>query len=226
MHFKSFFLICLFVFCSSQIHAQIGDLRNNWAVGIGAGVGLNNVTFNPSVKQTLLIAPTGGFMLRYISEKYFAMICGTQLELNYVQRGWKEKIEENADTYYRTMNYIEIPFLMHIAFGKDHKGARFFLNLGPEISFLLGEKEHMSSTWDPSGRRNEQYGKMAEKKFDYGIIGGGGLEIRTGIGHFQLEGRYYFALGDIYNSAKKDFFDRSAHTTISIRLNYLFDLTK
>lgn len=65
---------------------------------------------------------------------------------------------------------------------------------------------------------------MAENKFDYGIIGGGGLEARTGIGNFILEARYYFGLSDFYNSTKKDFFSRSAHSYIGGKLTYLFDL--
>ena len=85
----------------------------------------------------------------------------------------------------------------------------------------------MSDPWDPSGRTpNEQYGKMADRKFDYGIVGGGGMEVRTGIGHFVLEARYYFGLSDFYNNSKKDPFSRSAHSYIGARLTYLFDLKK
>lgn len=159
------------------------------------------------------------------------MICGIQAEINYSQRGWKERIEDGSgDTYKRTMSYIEIPLLAHLAFGKDQgNGARFFINLGPQIAFLIGEKEAQSSSWHPEQRPNgitEQYGKLADNKFDYGIVGGGGVEIRTGIGHFLLEGRYYFGLSDFYNSTKKDFFSRSAHSYIGGRLTYLFDLKK
>ena len=66
---------------------------------------------------------------------------------------------------------------------------------------------------------------MADRKFDYGIAGGAGLEVRTGIGNFILEGRYYFGLNDFYNNTKRDYFGRSAHATIIGKLTYLFDLT-
>ncbi len=36
---------------------------------------------------------TGGLTARYISEKYFAMICGAQVELNVSQRGWDQLFE-------------------------------------------------------------------------------------------------------------------------------------
>lgn len=212
-------------------HAQLGDERHNFSIGGSAGVNISSVSFDPSIKQGSHIGPTLGVTARYISEKYFAMICGIQGELNIAQRGWKEVIEDGTeDTYSRSMTYLELPILAHLAFGKDKgHGARFILNLGPQLGFLLSEKESMSDPWNPSQRpngTNQQYGKMAENKFDYGIVGGGGVEVRTGIGNFVLEARYYFGLSDFYNSTKKDYFSRSAHSYISAKLTYLFDLKK
>lgn len=227
MNYK-YFLLGLLLTVWFPASAQIGEARNNWSVGVNGGANLNKVSFeskNAGIKQKNLMGIVGGVTGRYISEKYFAMICGAQVEINYSQRGWAENIEDNTNTYSRTMNYLEIPFLAHLAFGKD-RGVQFFINAGPQIGFLISEKENYSSDWDPSNRTNEQYGKLAENKFDYGIVGGGGLEIRTGIGHFLLEGRYYLGLSDFYNSTKKDYFERSAHTTVSVRLSYLFDLKK
>ena len=63
-------------------------------------------------------------------------------------------------------------------------------------------------------------------KFDYGITGGAGLELRTKAGNFLVEGRYYYALSDFYKSTKKDYFSRSAHGTIVAKITYLFDLKK
>ena len=74
------------------------------------------------------------------------------------------------------MNYIEVPLMAHLGFGKDKgNGARFVLNIGPQIGFLLGENEKQSASWHPEDRPNGviwQYGKMAQMKFDYGIVGG------------------------------------------------------
>jgi hypothetical protein len=71
-----------------------------------------------------------------------------------------------------------------------------------------------------------QYGKPTENKFEYGIVGGAGIELSTGVGHFLLEGRYYYGLSDFYKNSKKDVFGRSAHSYIGVRLAYLFDITK
>lgn len=111
--------------------AQIGEQRHNFAIGINGGANYSTVSFQPTIKQNGLLGITGGVTARYISEKYFAMICGAQLELNFSQRGWDEKFDpeqgfSSEDSYVRTMNYLEIPFLAHLAFGKD-KGVQFFV---------------------------------------------------------------------------------------------------
>ena len=137
-------------------------------------------------------------------------MCGVQMEINYSQRGWSEKIEDGSgNTYSRTMNYVEIPLLAHLAFGKDalNRGVKFFINAGPQIGFFLSDKEEMSDNWDTSQRPN-------------------GVTEQYGIGHFLLEGRYYMGLGDFYKSTKKDYFGRSAHSYIGVRATYLFDITK
>ncbi len=225
---NKYILLLLFVGIAIPISAQLGEQRNNLAIGVNAGVNYNSVSFTPSIKQNGYMAYTGGLTARYISEKYFAMICGIQAELNYSQRGWEEKITDNTNTYSRSMNYIEIPFLAHLAFGKN-RGGQFFINMGPQVNFLLNESEHRSTDWDTSTRPNgviAQYGKMADNKFDYGILGGAGIEIRTGAGNFLLEGRYYFGLADFYKNSATDDFQKSSNNTVSVKLSYLFDIKK
>ena len=81
--------------------AQIGEPRQNFSVGFNGGVNLNSASFTPKIKQNSLMGITGGLTARYISEKYFAMICGAQVELNISQRGWDELFEimdENGQT--------------------------------------------------------------------------------------------------------------------------------
>ena len=72
----------------------------------------------------------------------------------------------------------------------------------------------------------EQYGKDTENSFDYGICGGGGIDWSTKVGHFVLEGRYYYGLGDIFKNTKKDYFGRSGNSSITVKLSYLFDIIK
>ena len=109
------------------------------------------------------------------------------------------------------------------------KGLQFFVHAGPQISFLISESETIKGI-DMNTLSNTQkavYGVKIQNKFDYGIAGGGGVELRTKkAGSFIVEGRYYFALSDFYSTTKKDYFARAAHGTITIKLTYLFDLKK
>ena len=197
--YKSIAIGILACLLASPAMAQVGELRKNLSVGVNAGLNMSSVSFEPSIKQQSKNGMAMGFTARYMCEKYFSMLCGIQAEVNYVQRGWNELIEDGSN------------------------------NMGPQIGFFLSEKENMSDNWDTSARPNgitQQYGKMVENKFDYGILGGAGLEMSTGIGHFLLEGRYYYGLADFWGSTKKDEFSRSGHSYMGVRLTYLFDITK
>ena len=225
--YKNFGLLVLTLLFALPAAAQLGEERHNFAVGINGGLNMSSVSFNPKIKLNTLNTMSMGVTMRYMSEKYFKMMCGVQMEINYSQRGWDEKIEDDSgNSYSRTMNYLEIPFMAHLAFGKDalNRGVKVFFNAGPQIGFFLGDNEKIN--WTTSTTRPE-HGKEVENKFDYGITGGGGVELRTKkAGSFLVEGRYYFALSDFYSTTKKDYFARAAHGTITVKLTYLFDLKK
>lgn len=230
--YKLWTVLVLFLICAPAM-AQLGEERSELSVGINGGINMSKVDFNPRIKQKSQNGMSMGVTFRYMCEKYFKMMCGIQGEINYSQRGWNELIEDGTEnTYNRQMNYLEVPLLAHLAFGKDSrtKGVKFFVNLGPQFSYFISDKENKGGgEWDDSHRPNRvnyQYGKEVENKLDYGIVAGGGLELSTPIGHFQLEGRYYYGLGDFYKNSKKDDFGRSGHSYIGIRMTYLYDILR
>ena len=96
-----------------------------------------------------------------------------------------------------------------------------------EAYAVLSDKEKMSENFDTSKRVvNEQYGKAVDNKFEYGIVGGAGFDLNTKLGHFILEGRYFYGLADFFSNDRKDYFGRSAHSYIGVRAAYLFDIFK
>ena len=232
MKIKKILLTALACLLALPMMAQLGEERHNLAVGVNLGMNMTKVDFSPRIKLDSHNGMAFGVTARYMSEKYFKMMCGIQAEINYTQRGWKEKIEDGSgNTYSRTMNYVEVPLLAHLAFGKDalDKGMKFFVNMGPQVAYFISEKEKKSAEWNPNYRPNgvnQQYGKMVENKFDYGLLGGVGMELSTKVGHFLLEGRYYYGLSDFWGSSKKDEFGRSGHNYMGIKLAYLFDIKR
>ena len=166
----------------------------------------------------------GGITARYTSEKYFSMICAAQIEINFSQKGWEEDFDDGTDNRYcRRLNYIEIPLLAHLSWGKEQNGLQFFINLGPQFGFFIGDSETYEGIWKPEERPTSLrpvYGKEVYNKFDYGIAGGAGIELKTKAGNFFVEGRYYYGLADIFNNSKLDDFGRSANQTITARIGY------
>lgn len=206
------------------ISAAAQEPRNILEIGVAGGLNMSQMDMQPKIGQKYLNGLNGGISIRYTSEKYFNMICAAQLEVNFSQRGWEEDFDDNTgNSYKRTLNYVEIPFFAHLAFGKEPRGAQFFINLGPQIGILLGDDEEYIGSWETESRpvsSRPVYGKSIDKKFEYGIAGGLGLEIKTKIGNFILEGRYYYGLSDIFNNSKTDDYGRSANNTISARIGY------
>ena len=217
----------------TMLHAQVGEAKKDLAIGVSGGYVLNKVSFNPTIKQDFHTGTTFGISLRYTCEKYFAALCALQAEVNYTEMGWKEKIETSTDTYQRQMGYVQVPLLANIGFGREQGGAKGFIVLGPQIAFCINEDEKRGGEWTEetlSKRPNqivEQYDLQVQKKFEYGLTGGAGLDLSTRSGHhFLLEGRYYYALSDIFKNSKKDPFGRSANGAILIKASYLFDIIK
>lgn len=201
-----------------------------WNIGIGFGPTFSSVDFatkdRSSISTKSLQQYHGGISIRYITENHLGLIA----EINYTQQGWEENFPNNPDyTHSHQLNYIEVPILTHIYFGRK---IRYFINLGPKISYLVSDNETMNDALAnylasgnvPSTTVTHQYYRMAEKKIDYGLTGGMGLEFRTGIGNFALEGRYSFGFADIYNNRKSDYFTRSANRVLSAKLTYYIKL--
>ena len=66
-----------------------------------------------------------------------------------------------------------------------------------------------------------------KNKLDYGIAAGLGMEYSVpSVGHFLLEARYYYGLGNIFGDTKRDYFGSSNFGTITVKLSWLFDIMK
>jgi hypothetical protein len=173
-----------------------------------------------SVPQESFRQFSGGITARYISEGHF----GVQVELNFSQRGWKEKTDSvYINRYARSLSYIELPVLTHIYFNLD-KRVRLIFNLGPQISYYLGEKDIEREIYDfkENEKGDSYYNTSIERPFDYGIKAAMGFEFQTKAGSFILEGKYYYGLSDIFNNKKNDFFQASHSQVIGVNLTYLF----
>lgn len=206
---RSFFILVLFSLCMGAM-AQPRLQTDEMYVGVHAGVLASMVNFTPDVAQSALqpfLGPNAGFVFRYSGHK----CCGLQVELNYMQRGW----HETKTGYRRSIDYIELPFLAHIYFGKKFRG---FLNLGPQIGYALHEQHtHLPDTSAP------QYLSL-DSRFDWGVAGGLGMLYRSKAGVWQLEARFNYSFGDLFANHKADYFGNSNPMCLSLNLAWLWQV--
>lgn len=189
-------------------------------VGAHAGVMASSMLFKPNIANIdIMQSPlnvNGGLVFRYAGHK----VCAIQTELNYMPRGWHETITLGQTTidYTRQLDYIEIPLLMHLYFGKER--FRGFVNLGPQIGCCIRDV----GSGLPSGVSSPQY-QPIDNLFDWGLAGGLGCYYRTRrIGLFQLEARMNFSLGTIYKNRKVDYFSQSNSMNVSLNLAYMWEV--
>ncbi len=225
--------------------AQVGEHRNDLSIGVNGGYMLSNVGFVPKVNQTFHGGYTGGLSLRYVCEKYFNSICSIYAELNYAQMGWKEDIldredqpvineeTQQAESFSRTLNYVQLPIFARLGWGREQKGVQFFFQAGPQLGYYLSDKVTKNfeldkrNSWKRANDEVHQDTMAVENKLDYGIAAGIGMEYSfPKLGHFMLEARYYYGLGNIYKDTKRDYFGKSNNSSIIVKLTYLFDLKK
>ena len=230
-------LLMLLMLVPLTLKAQVGEYRTDFAVGVNGGYMMNKISFQPDVPQDMMGGLTGGLTFRYTCERYFKSICAIVAEVNYAQMGWKENIEDieklNPLYYERRINYIQIPVMARLGWGRERKGLQGFFQIGPQIGVYLDESTDTNiepfrgTQTTRSSVVTAQESMPVENKFDYGIAGGAGIEFsHPKLGHFLLEGRYYFGLGNIYGNTKQDYFGKSNQGTIVIKMSYLFDIVK
>jgi len=229
-----------------SLSAQVRLDKPEMYLGADLGVTESMIMFNPAIPQGFLMGFNGGVVFRYIAEKNVGM----QAELNFSQRGWTETtintssvnsfsnspqtgiiaIPDNNSsrfvninqktsniTYSRQLNYIELPFMTHIYVGSKN---RFFINIGPKISYMLLES---IKTNDLNFTAPER-ANTVQHPFDYGLCAGFGYLVNIKGKIFQFDTRANYGLSDIFADQKKDYFATSSNFNISANLAWLFQV--
>jgi hypothetical protein len=203
MKYITLFLLAL----TSFVYSQDRLIKPEVYLGINAGITESQIMFKPTVNQGYLKGYNGGIVFRYIAEKNVGM----QAELNFSQRGWTE----SSGQYSKQLNYIELPFMTHIYMGKRN---RFFINIGPKISYLLSEKTLVNQTINST---QTQQNTLVQNPFDYGLCGGFGILFNIFGNNIQLDSRLNYGLSDIYSNRKTDYFSNSNNFDLAVNFAWL-----
>ncbi len=226
-------VISFFSFLFFSLHAQQNRFLQEIAVGINGGVNLSTVSFlynDPAMGSELgdvgwRTGAKGGISVRYISMKHF----GVQLEVNFAQGGWSEefkdgdyikgvKVDSAGVKISRRLNYIEIPLLAHIYFGRK---MRFFVNLGPKLGIMASYGDLKAEHMAVFGENDPRIYDNGHNSIDYGLSVGGGIDVQIGRIHTIIEVRYTFGFGDVYSNSKSDVYQHSNNQNFAITAAFL-----
>ena len=224
---KHIALLTVLLALSGGITAQLRLRTPEMYVGVHGGVMASTVLFNPAVggmkpiTNGCVLGGMGGFVFRYSEQR----CCAVQVELNYMQRGWREYSEatETADAYNysRKLHYLELPFLMHIYFGSP--SWRGFVNVGPQIGYCIKDEGGEGTKQTAS---LHQYAGL-DNPFDWGVAGGLGFYCRTkNAGLYQFEARFSYSFGTLFASKTSDYFRQSNPMNLSLSIAWLWEIKK
>ncbi|GAB3960778.1 hypothetical protein GCM10028805_58790 [Spirosoma harenae] len=166
---------------------RMANANSGFRIGVRGGV-----TYPTYLEKTVGVDPvvgfTGGLVLNFGKGSI-----SFQPEVNYSRYSQKEKDLFSTDVYTGASDMLEVPLFLKISSG-SYSGSRFFVNIGPYGSYLLsasvdGKKLNIANL---SGR------------FGFGAAAGLGAALKAGPGHFTIEVRGLYSLGDTDNGFSTD----------------------
>lgn len=196
----------------------------SWAqfyVGVKAGYSpLSTITFKPDRKQTPFYGnqPEFGLIVKYFDQKWF----GLQAEVNLNQRGYNVPYNKTFSLR-QVNNYVEVPFFTHLRF--NIAGIYLHVQAGFFAAYLLKAKQGVDTT-GTMVLKAYKIDMLRDNRFDYGLVGGGGLSKEFKWGVIQLDIRVLFGYGDLYKHTYNGMPDQSKAVVQNVSVSYLFNLSK
>lgn len=194
--------------------SQTDEFKTSYSFGIKQGINYSSVLFNPGLKQGITLGYNGGLVYKFHNERLF----GLQLELIFSQKGWTEDLDTISNSYSRKMNYLEIPIITQIIFGK--KSTKIYVNLGTSFGYLLSEKEEKKINNELYVR--EYYGEKIDNKFDYSGLGEIGSYFNTSFGELQIGLRYQISLTDLLEPGEEGDFLNTKNQVWNLSVTWFF----
>lgn len=164
-------------------------------IGVHYGMSLNQMSWNPKMKQSMQFVPVnfGITWTRYGKMFGYMPYFGIQAGLFYTREGYK--LDEG---YYVSgasnaiMDVIEIPVLAHCHF--DFWKMKFLINLGFYGSYRLS-----ISRWGGNVPDDLAHSFLAtDRRFDYGIKGGAGFGFVFDPVEIHFNAMYKYGFGSLY----------------------------
>jgi hypothetical protein len=159
-------------------------------VGFKGAQGFNSVSALPTFDKKALKTFNPGILYRYEHKQYAAL----QVETNYINKGYIKEIDTTLmtpETTYRITSF-ELPLMVQgfVRFGM----FRPYLTGGVIVGYILDRSVQVT------GEESQKYVyDEYDRKFEYGIAGGGGLGIQIYRFEIQAECRYHYNFSFLRN---------------------------
>ena len=207
------------------------NIINDYSMlGLQYGVGLSQVMWNPSMRQTFLFVPynIGIMYTRYGKMFGYMPYFGFQAGIIYTQEGYKFESDDDGYTpdvegaYQAVMDVIEIPFMAHCHF--DFWKMKVIADIGFFGGYRLGIHRSGPDV-DPSIGNSFL---KTDRRFDYGIKGGLGFGFIFDPVEIHITAMYKYSMGTLYDPDyySKYYYRYAYPSNIVISLGLHFHLSK
>ena len=190
-------------------------------IGVKQGVALSTVvfddvdpTFDIEIEQAQTRGNITGVMFRFLQDKH----AGLQFEINHIDKGWTQVVNDNFD-YKTKLAYLNVYAQTIILIGK--RKFRPLLIGGTYASYLY-DSESSEIPDDQVENVPFIYDRSNDNRWDFGLGGGGGFSLETGIGNFQIIGKLSLGLSNIIEKRLDTEPEFSRNQTVEINLSYSY----
>lgn len=210
-------IVLLTSLSATELLSQHQDFNPKLWMGLRGGAHLSRYQFVPSVSQRQYRGRGAGLLFRLDLERGASV----QLELNYVETGWKERFDDNRKSI-RHLTYLELPVLSHLYLSK---GAwRVFVNAGPFLGYNVGDRHCALGEGFDTSQLFRQTTPL-KYKVAWGLVGGVGLSYAFGARQrLELDGRVGYNFQDVWGNRRIDPYGQSTELRIALALSYCFSL--
>ena len=196
--------------------------ENTFEIGLQGGMNSSTLTTNPSRSNNKVNLT--GWNLGVIFNIPISKKLSLQPEINYTNHGLKYSYESDYEKL--TMKYLELPLFLkyNIINGKTGK---MYLQVGGYGGYWLAAELENNTNQEIIKEQypfdNDVSDGFKDNRLDFGLLGGIGVAIKLGSGHFFIQSRYQHGLSDIakFSTIPNDY-TPSLHRNVSATIGYSF----
>lgn len=179
---------------------------NDYAMlGFQYGVGLSQVTWNPSQKQDMVFIPmnVGVTFTKYGRMFGYMPYFGFQIGLIYTQEGYQFEYNEEKDYTYKIQgaekaiyDVVEMP--MFFQFHYDLWNFKIMAQVGCYAGYRLAIERFPGKTGSVAEEMKHKF-LDTDRRYDYGIKGGIGFGLVFDPVEIHLQAMYKYSMGTLYD---------------------------